>query len=67
MPSAMMWTEPEVITLSKVRKRKTDTYDITDVWNLIKTIPKNPSIKANRFSDFKVTFMVPKGELWGEG
>ena len=34
MPFAETWMDLEIIILNEVRKRKTNTYDITYMWNL---------------------------------
>ena len=47
MPFSATWIDLEIIILSEVRQRKTISYDITHMWNLIfkKIIQMNLSIK----------------------
>ena len=41
MPFADTWMDLEIIVLSEVRKRKTNTYSITDIRNFKKMIQIN--------------------------
>ena len=36
MPLAVTWMDLEIITLSEVRREIQISYEITDIWNLIK-------------------------------
>ena len=53
-----------MITLSEIYQRQI-AYDIICIWNLIKMMEMNLFTKQ-RHSDFKIKFMVIKGETWGK-
>ena len=42
------------------------SYEITNIQNLIKMIPKNLQ-KRNRLKEFETKFMVIKGKTWWKG
>ena len=41
MPFVATWMNLEIIILNEVRQRKTMSYDVTYMWDLIKMVTKN--------------------------
>ena len=66
MPFAATWVDLEIIILTEVSQRQT-SYDITNMWNLIKMIQKNLFTKQKQTQDFKTKLTVTKGETLEEG
>ena len=64
MPFAATWTDLEMTITSEVSQTKTNIYDTTYMWNLIKVIQKN-YFKKQKFIDFKINLMVTTGNVIG--
>ena len=62
-PFAATWMDLEIIIVSEVRQRQM-SYEITNMWNLIKMIQKNLCIKQKQTS--KPNLWLPKGKHCGE-
>ena len=65
MPFAASWMQLEIITLSEVRRRKTNKipYDITYMWNL--KYDTNEPIYETESGTQRIDWWLPRG--WGVG
>ena len=64
---AATWMDLEIIILSEVRQKKTNIYEVTNIFNLIKIIQKDLFTKQKTDSKFlKPNLWLPKRKCWGK-
>ena len=66
MPFAAIWMDLHIIIVVKLGRERQVSYEIMNMWNLIKMMQKNLE-NINSLKDIKIKVVVTKGETLGRG